>query len=88
MSDRFDPRVDDYIGALPPWQQLICQEVRELLHAADPDLAETIKRRVQPYFVGHCWPCFGRSSPTTEREDGAASGPRAREPSRHGTRRP
>jgi hypothetical protein len=46
-----DPRVDDYIDALPEWQQAICQEVRELVHAADPEVVETIKRRVQPYFV-------------------------------------
>ena len=46
-----DPRVDAYIDALPPWQQRICQRVRELVHAADPDVAETIKRTVQPYFV-------------------------------------
>ena len=51
MSHAADPRVDDYIGALPRWQQEICQEVREIAHEADPDLAETIKRRVQPYFV-------------------------------------
>jgi hypothetical protein len=51
MTDARDPRVDDYIGALPAWQQAICQEVRELVHAADPDVAETIKRTVQPYFV-------------------------------------
>jgi hypothetical protein len=46
-----DPRVDAYIDALPEWQQAICQKVRELVHAADPDVVETIKRRVQPYFV-------------------------------------
>src|SRR3954470_23258193 len=46
-----DPRVDDYIDALPGWQQAICQEVRDLVHAADPEIEETIKRRVQPYFV-------------------------------------
>jgi len=46
-----DPRVDAYIDALPRWQQAICQEVRELVHAADPEVAETIKRTVQPYFV-------------------------------------
>ena len=46
-----DPRVDAYIDALPEWQQAICGEVRELVHAADPDVEETIKRRVQPYFV-------------------------------------
>ena len=51
MTDARDPRVDEYIGALPAWQQAIRQEVRELVHAADPDVAETIKRTVQPYFV-------------------------------------
>ena len=46
-----DPRVDEYIDALPQWQQAICAEVRDLVHAADPEVEETIKRRVQPYFV-------------------------------------
>ena len=46
-----DPRVDAYINALPKWQQLICQHVRDLVHEADPEVAETIKRTVQPYFV-------------------------------------
>jgi hypothetical protein len=46
-----DPRVDAYIQALPDWQQTICQQVRDLVHAADPEVTETIKRRVQPYFV-------------------------------------
>jgi hypothetical protein len=46
-----DPRVDAYIDALPGWQQAICREVRDLVHAADPEVAETIKRTRQPYFV-------------------------------------
>src|SRR6478672_11334625 len=46
-----DPRVDAYIDALPEWQQAVCQQVRELVHAADPDVRETIKRTRQPYFV-------------------------------------
>jgi hypothetical protein len=46
-----DPRVDEYIDALPEWQQAICHQVRELAHAADPEVEETIKRSVQPYFV-------------------------------------
>jgi hypothetical protein len=46
-----DPRVDAYIGALPAWQQAICQELRELIHACDPEVTETIKRTRQPYFV-------------------------------------
>jgi hypothetical protein len=46
-----DPRVDVYIDARPEWQQDICQQVRDLVHAADPEVVETIKRSVQPYFV-------------------------------------
>jgi hypothetical protein len=46
-----DPRVDAYIDALPEWQRDICREVRETVHAADPEVVETIKRTVQPYFV-------------------------------------
>ena len=36
---------------LPDWQQAICRQVRELVHAADPEVTETIKRTRQPYFV-------------------------------------
>ena len=51
MSYERDPRVDAYIDALPEWQQEICRQVRDLAHEADPDVVETIKRTVQPYFV-------------------------------------
>jgi len=51
MSVRADSRVDEYIGRLPDWQQAVCQQVRELVHAADPEVEETIKRSVRPYFV-------------------------------------
>ena len=51
MSFEADPRVDEYIDALPAWQQEICREVRDIAHQADPELTETIKRSVQPYFV-------------------------------------
>ena len=46
-----DERVDAYIDALPLWQQRICRTVRGLVHAADPEVRETIKRSTQPYFV-------------------------------------
>jgi hypothetical protein len=46
-----DPRVDAYIEALPEWQQEICRRIRDLVHAADPEVTETIKRTRQPYFV-------------------------------------
>ena len=51
MRYETDPRVDEYIDALPAWQQAICRQVRELVHAADPEVTETIKRTRQPYFV-------------------------------------
>jgi hypothetical protein len=46
-----DPRVTAYIEALPDWQQRTCRRVRDLVHAADPAVVETIKRGTQPYFV-------------------------------------
>ena len=46
-----DPRVDAYIDGLPEWQRTVAREVRDLVHAADPEVEETIKRTVQPYFV-------------------------------------
>jgi hypothetical protein len=46
-----DSRVDDYIDALPDWQQDMCRRVRNLVHAADPNVTETIKRTNRPYFT-------------------------------------
>jgi integron integrase len=46
-----DPRVDAYIRGLPDWQQAICRQVRALVHAADPNVVETIKRTRLPYFT-------------------------------------
>ena len=46
-----DPRVDAYLEALPAWQQEVLSQVRDLVHDADVDVEETIKRSVQPYFV-------------------------------------
>ena len=53
MTYATDPRVDDYIDKLPEWQQSICRQVRDIVHSADPEVEETIKRTVQPYFVLH-----------------------------------
>jgi hypothetical protein len=53
MTSAGDPRVDEYIGRLPEWQGSICRRVRELIREADPEIEETIKRTVQPYFVLH-----------------------------------
>jgi len=45
---RADRRVDDYIKSLPSWQQEVCWQVRDLVHAADKDVSETIKRTKLP----------------------------------------
>ena len=46
-----DARVDAYLDPLPAWQREIFSQVRDLVHAADPEVEETVKRSVQPYFV-------------------------------------
>jgi hypothetical protein len=46
-----DPRVDAYLDALPAWQRALGHDLRDLVLAVDPEMAETIKRTVQPYFV-------------------------------------
>jgi hypothetical protein len=45
--------VDRYIQALPPWQREICNTVRRVVHGADQEVQETIKRSDRPYFVLH-----------------------------------
>ena len=45
------PEVDAYIQRLPVWQQEVCRQLRQIIHEADPDIEETIKRSRQPYFV-------------------------------------
>jgi hypothetical protein len=51
MGEQRDPRVDDYLASLPAWQARLAQRVRELVHEADPEVEETIKRTRLPYFV-------------------------------------
>ncbi len=46
-----DPRVDDYLATLPDWQAAFAAQVRRLVHQADPEVEETIKRTRLPYFV-------------------------------------
>ena len=45
------PGVDAYIERLPPWQQEVCEQIRAIVHQADAEVEETVKRSVQPYFV-------------------------------------
>jgi hypothetical protein len=51
MSVVTDPRVDAYIEGLPAWQGAICRELRGLVHEADDEVVETIKRTDRPYFT-------------------------------------
>ena len=46
-----DARVDEYINSLPDWQQAICNQVRQSIHQAEPDIVETIKFTNRPYFT-------------------------------------
>lgn len=51
MSDHVDPRVEHYLDALPQWQADLGRRLRDVVHAADPDVRETFKRRGLPHFV-------------------------------------
>ncbi len=51
MGDRRDARVDEYLASLPAWQARVAGRVRALVHEADPEVEETIKRTRLPYFV-------------------------------------
>lgn len=67
MTSAADPRVDAYIASLAGWQPSICPEVRRLVHAADPEVTETIKRTRLPYCVlqgtsALCWRPAGQAS--------------------------
>lgn len=44
-------KIDDYIQALPDWQQRICNKARLLIHQADPAIVEEIKFTNRPYFT-------------------------------------
>jgi len=47
------PGVDGYLATLPGWQARLGQDLRDLIHEAIPEITETIKRTVRPYFVYH-----------------------------------
>lgn len=50
-SYQANKQIDRYIASLPAWQAAICQQVRDIVHQADPEVTETIKRNILPYFV-------------------------------------
>jgi hypothetical protein len=49
-----DPRVDAYIASLPDWQRVVFRKVRDLVHAADREVVETLKRTRFPSKSGQC----------------------------------
>ncbi len=51
MTTQQNTQVNKFIDALPPWQQKVCMRVRQLIHDAEPEIEETIKRGDRPYFV-------------------------------------
>src|SRR5438552_2812096 len=50
MPDLRDPRIDAYIARAAPFAQPILKHLRTLVHAACPDVSETIKWGF-PHFV-------------------------------------
>jgi hypothetical protein len=51
MTYQKDTRIDTYIETLPDWQRASCQQVRNIAHAADSGIEETVKRTDRPYFI-------------------------------------
>jgi hypothetical protein len=51
MPNTQNDQVSSFINSLPQWQKDICSRVRQLIHQAEPDIEETIKRGDRPYFV-------------------------------------
>jgi hypothetical protein len=46
-----EPRIDNFLNALPAWQTQLLSRARQLIHEAEPAVTETIKRRTWPFFV-------------------------------------
>lgn len=52
MSDQsYDPRIDDFLARCPAWQKEIFVRARRLIHEAEPEIKETVKRTDWPFFV-------------------------------------
>lgn len=51
MTDSLNAQIDSFIEQLPSWQKDVCVQVRRLIHEAEPEIEETIKRGDWPYFV-------------------------------------
>jgi hypothetical protein len=51
VANNRNAQVDAFIESLPAWQKAYCMKVRSLIHEAEPDIEETIKRSDRPYFV-------------------------------------
>ena len=51
MAQQFES-VDDYIGSFPAEVQTVLQAARKTIHAADPDLQESISYGIPTFSVG------------------------------------
>jgi hypothetical protein len=51
MNANKDARIEAVIATLPDWQRTFAARVRELIHEAEPEIQETIKRGDRPYFT-------------------------------------
>ncbi|HSD56322.1 MAG TPA: DUF1801 domain-containing protein [Candidatus Saccharimonadales bacterium] len=51
MDNKAAFQIDAYINSLPDWQRAICRQVRDIVHKADPEVIEVVKRKTLPYFV-------------------------------------
>ncbi|TAL14671.1 DUF1801 domain-containing protein [Patescibacteria group bacterium] len=51
MTTSRNSAIDAYIDRLPKWQHDICTKLRDLIHEAEPEIEETIKRGDRPYFI-------------------------------------
>jgi hypothetical protein len=51
MSGSHNAQIDTFITRLPAWQQELCTKVRKLIHEAEPEIEEVIKRTDWPFFV-------------------------------------
>ena len=78
MVDSVDPRVDAYIDALPDWQQSICREVRDLVHAEDHPTRwfQPAGSAVPPGFCPR-WGLSGLTPPSQVTSTKSGSGTRA-----------
>lgn len=51
MTSQRDQRIDFFLKRTPDWQRTVFSRARKLIHTAEPEIGETIKRTSWPFFV-------------------------------------